>query len=89
MPVRHPNTLRVAIVGPLAVNLYTGDGFAGSENGLHDVFDLIGNLWDRVADGPANMVRDGNSADLRQALVDLQISAIGELSPRTLLADGV
>jgi hypothetical protein len=51
MPGRHPNTLRVATVGSLAVNLYSGDGFAGSQNRLHDVFDLIGDLRDRVTAG--------------------------------------
>ena len=77
MPVGQPNTLRVATVGSLAANLYAGDGLAGSENRLHDVFDLIGDLWDRVAHGPANMVCNGNPADLRQVPVDLEISAIG------------
>jgi hypothetical protein len=77
MPVGQPNTLRVATVRSLAANLYAGNGLAGSENRLHDVFDLIGNLWERVADGPANMVCNGNPADLGQMLVDLEISAIG------------
>jgi hypothetical protein len=77
MPVGQPNTLRVATVGPLTANLYAGDGLAGSENLLHDVFDLIGDLRDRVAHRPANMVYNGNPADLRQVPVDLEISAIG------------
>jgi hypothetical protein len=41
------------------------------------VLDLIGNLWDRVSHGPADMVRTGNPADLGQMPVDLEISAVG------------
>jgi len=77
MPVRQPNTLRVGTVGSLAVDLYARDGLAGSENRLHDVLDLIGNLRDRVADGPADMLCNGNPADLCQMPVDLKIAAIG------------
>jgi hypothetical protein len=72
-----PNTLGVATVRPLAADLNADDGLAGSENRLHDVFDLIGDLGDRVADGPANMVWNGDSADLSQMPVDLEVTAIG------------
>jgi hypothetical protein len=41
------------------------------------VLDLIGNKWDRVSHGPADMVRNGNPADLGQMPVDLEISAVG------------
>jgi hypothetical protein len=38
------------------------------------VLDLIGNLRDRLSHRPADMVLDGNPADLGQVPVDLQIS---------------
>jgi hypothetical protein len=76
MPVGKPNTLCVTTVGALAADLYAGDSLAGSENRLDDVLDLIGNLGDRVSHGPANMVCNGNSADLGQMPVDLEISAV-------------
>jgi hypothetical protein len=74
--VGEPDTLRVATVRSLAADLNARDGLAGSENRLDDVLDLIGNLWDRVSHGPADMVGNGDPADLGQMPVDLEISAV-------------
>jgi hypothetical protein len=76
MPVRQPDTLCVTAVRSLAADFYAGDGLTGAENRLDDALDLIGNLRDRLSHGPADMVRNGNSTDLGQMPIDLEISAI-------------
>jgi hypothetical protein len=77
VPVRKPDTLCVTAARSLAADLYARDCLAGSENRLDDVLDLIGNLWNGVSHGPADMVGNGNPADLGQMPVDLEISAVG------------
>jgi hypothetical protein len=76
VPVGEPDTLCVTTVRSLAADLYACDGFAGSKNRLNDVLDLIGNLWNRISHRPADVVRNGNPADLGQMPVDLEISAV-------------
>ena len=77
MPVRDPDVVGIAFVGTLSVNLHAGDGLAGSNDGLNQAFHLFGDLRNGLANRAPDMVGDRYAADLGQALIDLQIPAVG------------
>ncbi len=76
MPVRYPNMVSVAFVGFLPANLDTGNRLTGPHDGFDDLFDLVRNCGNGVANRSANVVRYRNTADFRQSLIDLHIPTV-------------
>ena len=67
----------IELVRPLPANFDAGDRLAGAHDGFDDFFDLICNLRNSFANRASDVIGDGNTADLRQPLVDLHVAAIG------------
>ena len=76
MPIGDPETL-VGLVGALARDLNAGDGIAGAHDRGHDAFDRVRQRRHAVSHIAPEMVLDGDAADIGQALVDLEVAAVG------------
>jgi hypothetical protein len=76
MPIGDPETL-LDLVAALTRNLDAGYRFAGIHDRIDDAFDRLGQRRHAVAHRAAQMILHRDAANLREALVDLQIAAVG------------
>jgi hypothetical protein len=76
MPVGDPKPFG-RLVGALGGNLDANHGIAGIHDGADDTLDRVGQGGHAVPDRASEMALDGDTAYLGEALVDLQIAAIG------------
>jgi hypothetical protein len=76
LPAGEPESLRIGAVRPPPVDPDAGDGLAVAQDEINDFLDLIGDLQHCLAHRPPDVVSDRDPADFRQALVDVQITAI-------------
>ena len=76
MPVGDPEAL-VGLVGALAGDLDAGDGIAGAHDRGHDAFDRIRQRRHAVPHIAPEMILDRDAADFGEALVDLEVAAVG------------
>ena len=76
MPVGHPEAF-FGLVGALAGDLDAGDGIAGAHDRGHDAFDRVRQRRHAVSHIAPEMVLNGDAADFGEALVDLDVAAVG------------
>src|SRR6266702_4582692 len=76
MPICDPKPV-VGLVSALAGNLDAGYRFAGIHDRADDAFDRFGQRRNAVANRASQMILDGDAAYLSDALVDLQVTAVG------------
>src|SRR5258706_5637992 len=76
MPIGDPNP-SLGLIGALAGNLDANHWIARIYDGADDAFDCIGHSRYAVPDRAPQMVLNGDAAYLGEALVDLQIAAVG------------
>jgi hypothetical protein len=77
VPICDPDTIPVRPIGTLTINLNAGDRLACTQDRLHDTFNLLGNLRNRLTHSASNMVRDWKPANFRQVLIYHYVTAIG------------
>jgi hypothetical protein len=65
------------LIGALTGDLDAGHRLAGLHDRADDAFDRLGQPRHAVAHRAAEMILDRDAADLGEALVDLQIAAVG------------
>src|SRR5258708_24438361 len=67
----------VGLVSALAGALDPNNGLAGTHDRWDDAFDRLGQSRYAVLNRASQMILDGDAAYLREALVDLQVAAVG------------
>ena len=77
MPVCDQDAIYIRPVGPLTVDLDAGDGFARTQDRLHNLLYLVSDLRNRLPDRPSDMVSNRNAANFRQVLIDHHVATIG------------
>jgi hypothetical protein len=77
MPIRRPHALGIEFVSALPMDFNAHNRLSAVDHSLNDFFDFIRNLRHGFADRSPDMVGNGNTADLSQVLIDLQITTIG------------
>jgi hypothetical protein len=76
MPISNPDPLHVRSVRPLAVDLDTGDRIARTQDCLHNMFNLIGDLRNRLTDRSSKVFSDRNAADFGHMLIYQYVATI-------------
>ena len=76
MPIGNPETF-LDLIGALTRDLDAGHRFAGLHDRADDAFDRLGQRRHAVAHRAAQMILHRDAADFGEALVDLQIAAVG------------
>src|SRR5260370_24118695 len=76
MPIGDPK-LFVGLVSALAGDLDPNHRLAGIHDRSDDAFDRLGQSRYAVLNRASQMILDGDAAYLREALVDLQVAAVG------------
>jgi len=75
MPIGDPEPL-VGLIGALACDFNAGHGIAGFHDRADDAFDRVGQRRHAVSHRTSQVIFDGDTADIGEALVDLQIAAV-------------
>ncbi len=76
MPIGDPEPF-IGLVGALAGNLDAGHRLAGIHDRADDAFDRLGQSRYAIPNRASQMILDRDAAYLGEALVDLQIAAVG------------
>src|SRR5215472_2063576 len=77
VPICDPDTIFVRPIRSLTIDLDAGDRFACAQYRLHDAFNLLRNLRNRLTYGTANVVRDWKPANFGQVLIYHYVTTIG------------
>ena len=76
MPIGDPESF-LAAVGTLTRNLDAGHRLAGRHDRIDDGFHRVGERWHAIAHRAADVILDRDAADFGEALIDLQVAAVG------------
>ena len=76
VPIGDPKPL-VGLIGTLAGNFDARDRFAALHDRAHDIFDRARQSRYAIPNRSSQMILNGDAADLREALIDLQVAAVG------------
>ena len=76
MPVGDPESF-LGLIGALAGDLDAGHGIAGLHDRAHDTLDRRGQCRNAFPDRAPQMILNRDAANFREALIDLQIAAVG------------
>jgi len=83
VPICDPDTISVRPIRSLTVDLVAGDRFACAQDRLHDAFNLLCDLRDRLTYSTANVVRDWEPANFDQVLIYHHVTTIGAKKSQT------
>ena len=82
MPIRDPRAF-VGLIGALAGDLDAGNRLAGLHDRPDDVFDRVRQSRYAFANRAPQMVLNGDAAYFSEAMIDLQIAAVGREASET------
>jgi hypothetical protein len=82
MPIGNPETF-LDLIGALTGDLDAGHRLAGLHDRTDNAFDRLGQRRHAIAHRASQMVLDRDAADLGEALVDLQVAAVGRQESET------